>query len=150
MSLGGTPRAAAPAPAANPRGMSRDRRLKRRRLIRPLFDPAAGARRFSVGVLQIRWAVVPREDVGADSPLQVGFAPGRRAATNVGRNRIRRVMRETWRGEQEVLLNRFAARPDETLTVFVLFRGSEASAAEDIRRDLPVAIARLEANLAGA
>jgi ribonuclease P protein component len=128
--------------------MPRDRRLKRRRLIRPLFDAAAGPGRLTTGVIQLRWAVAPRTAVGADSPLQVGFAPGRRTS-KVLRNRVRRVMRETWRAHQAPLLDLFAGRPAETLTVFALFRGREASAAEEIRRDLPRAMADLAAAAAG-
>jgi ribonuclease P protein component len=133
--------------------MPRDGRLKRQRLIRPLFDPAAPgsspgqAGRLSVGIIQVRWAVVPRLATGADTPLQVGFAPGRRSRTKVGRNRVRRVLRETWRTHQAPLLQRFATRPDETLTVFALFRGNEDRAPEEIRRDLPRALARLDEQL---
>jgi ribonuclease P protein component len=125
----------------------RARRLKRRRLIRPLFDrdrPDVG--RVSVGVVQIRYRVVAREALGADAPLQVGFAPGRRARTNVGRTRLRRLMRETFRLHQHGLLALFGGPPD-SLTAMVLFRGREGTAAEDLRRDLPEALRRLEARL---
>lgn len=137
------------APGPRPRGLPRARRLKRRRLIRPLFErdcPEVG--RLAVGVVQVRWRVVPRAAAGADTPLQVGFAPGRSARTKVGRNRVRRVMREAWRLHQGPLLARFAARPAETLTVFVVFRGREAAAAA-VRRDLPEAVRRLDVRLAG-
>jgi ribonuclease P protein component len=137
-----------------PRGhrFPRALRLKRRRLIRPLFErERADAGRASAGVVQLRWRVVPRAEIGADAPLQVGFAPGRRGRTAVGRNRLRRLMRETWRAQHAPLLARFAARPDEALTVFVVFRGRDATAADDLRRDLPAALARLAARLdAGA
>jgi hypothetical protein len=62
---------------------------------------------------------------------------------------VKRLMRDVWRRHQAPLLDRFAARPGETLTVFAVFRGREASAAADLRRDLPAAIARLDARLAG-
>jgi ribonuclease P protein component len=125
----------------------RARRLKRRRLIRPLFEPGrTDVGRVSAGVLLIRYRVVPREDTGTGAPLQVGFAPGRRARTNAGRTRLRRLLRETFRLHQHGLLERFEARPD-SLTAMLIFRGNEATAAEDIRRDLPVALQRLEARL---
>lgn len=124
-------------------------RLKRRRLIRPLFErEAAEVGRVSVGVVQLRYRRVSREATGQDVGLQVGFAPGRRARTKVGRNRLRRLMRETWRLGARPLLEALAARPDAaqaTLTVFVVFRGREATAAPDIRRDLPAALRRLAA-----
>ena len=121
-------------------------RLKRRRLIRPLFSRAEDVGRVSDGVVQIRYRIVPREATGADAPLQIGFAPGRRARTNVGRTHLRRLMRETFRLHQHGLRDLFAARPD-SLTAFVLFRGREATAAEDLRRDLPRALLRLETRL---
>jgi len=125
----------------------RAHRLKRRRLIRPLFE--RGRRdvgRVSVGVVQIRYRVVPREETGTGAPVQFGFAPGRRARTNVGRTRLRRLMRETYRLHQHGLRDLFGARPD-SLTAMVLFRGQEATAAEDLRRDLPQALRRLEDRL---
>ena len=124
----------------------RARRLKRRRLIRPLFERRADVGRVSVGVVQIRYRVVPREETGTAAPLQVGFAPGRRARTAVGRTRLRRLMRETFRLHQHGLLALFEGRPD-SLTAFVLFRGREATAAVDLRRDLPTALRRLESDL---
>jgi hypothetical protein len=57
-------------------------------------------------------------------------------------------MRETWRTNQAPLLDRLAARPDRTLTVFVLFRGGEEGGPEQIRRDLPRALGQLNERLA--
>jgi ribonuclease P protein component len=124
-------------------------RLKRRRLIRPLFArEAEGVGRVSVGVVQLRWRLVPRAHTGTGAPLQAGFAPGRRARTHVGRNRLRRRMREVWRVHHAPLLARMAARPDATLAVFVVFRGREETAGTELPRDLPAAIGRLAARLA--
>lgn len=126
----------------SPLRLSRARRLKRRRLIRPLFDRArADVGRVRAGTVQIVWRLAPRADVGTESTLQAGFAPGRRR-TAVVRNRIRRVLRETFRVHAAPLAARLADRPD-TLTLFVLYRGRDDTAARDIRRDLPDALARL-------
>ena len=154
-----SPAHAAPVPAASaasatrgvPHGerFPRALRLKRRRLIRPLFErEGSGVGRVSAGVVQLRWRVVPRDEAGADIPVQVGFAPGRRARTHVGRNRLRRLMREVWRRHHTPLLARMAARRAETLTVFVVFRGREETAAADLPRDLPAAVARLDRRIA--
>jgi ribonuclease P protein component len=97
-------------------------------------------------VVQVRYRVVPRAATGTGAPLQVGFAPGRRARTNVGRTRLRRLMRETYRLHQHGLLGLFDGRPD-SLTAMILFRGQETTAAGDLRRDLPTALQRLEARL---
>ncbi|MDT0630336.1 ribonuclease P protein component [Rubrivirga litoralis] len=121
----------------------RTRRLKRRRLIRPLFERGrADVGRVREGVVALLYRAVPREALGHDVGLQVGFAPGRRARTNAGRTRLRRLMREAFRQHQGPLLDRFDGRPD-ALTVMVLFRGREATASADLRRDLPRALARL-------
>ncbi len=119
-------------------------RLKRRRLIRPLFDRSKGDVGFiNVGVVQIRYRIVPRTEVGIAAPLQIGFAPGSRTRTKVGRNRVRRVMREAFRHNQYGLVNLFEKQGD-CLTMMVLFRGKEATAGDDIRRDLPEALTQLE------
>lgn len=125
-------------------------RLKRRRLIRPLFDRSQGSvALISSGVVQIRYKVVPRSAVGADVPFQIGFAPGRRTRTKVGRNRVRRVMREVFRLHQHDLANFFRNR-DDCITMMVLFRGKEETAAVDLRRDIPEALKRLEERLSSA
>lgn len=143
-----SPGAPGGAGAPRPLGMPRDRRLKRRRLIRPLFQhDRPGVGRVSEGVIQLRWRLVARAETGSDTPLQVGFAPGRRTRTKVGRNRLRRVMREAWRTSQAPLLELMRTTPGRTLTVFALFRGREAGAEADIRRDVPAAMARLTRRL---
>ena len=121
----------------------RTRRLKRRRLIRPLFERGRDdVGRIREGVVVILYRAVPRAETGHDVGLQVGFAPGRRARTNAGRTRIRRLMREAFRQSQGPVLDHVADRPD-ALTLMVLFRGREETASEDLRRDLPRALARL-------
>ena len=121
----------------------RTRRLKRRRLIRPLFERGRDdVGRIREGVVVILYRAVPRAETGHDVGLQVGFAPGRRARTNAGRTRIRRLMREAFRQSQGPVLDHVADRPD-ALTLMVLFRGREETAFEDLRRDLPRALARL-------
>ncbi len=120
----------------------RSRRLKRRRLIRPLFDRGRDdVGRLRQGTVQVLYRTVPREATGQAVGVQVGFAPGRRS-TNAQRTRIRRLLRETFRLHQAALLAAFAERPD-CLTLMVLYRGREATASEDLRRDLPPALDRL-------
>jgi hypothetical protein len=66
-------------------------RLKRRRLIRSLFDRGReDVQTVAVGCVRLLSRVVGREALGHDVPLQVGFAPGPRAESGVERNRIRR------------------------------------------------------------
>ncbi len=125
-----------------PTAFPRSRRLKRRRLLRPLFDrDRADVERVRAGTVVLLARTVLRAETGHDVGLQVGFAPGRRR-TNALRTRVRRHLRETFRLCQGPLLDRFGDRPD-ALTVMVLFRGRDDAAAEAIRRDLPRALDRL-------
>jgi RNase P protein component len=133
--------------AERPHALPRSRRLKRRRLVRPLFDRARpDVGRVRVGVVHVVYRRAGAEDVGAAVPLQAGFAPSR-TRTKVGRNRVRRALRETFRLHQRALLDALAGHAG-TLTLFVIFRGREATAPADIRRDLPVALARLAGRIA--
>lgn len=118
-------------------------RLKRRRLIRALFD----RRRSDVytkagGCIRILYRVVPRSEVGKDVPVQTGFSAGRKAGTAVTRNRITRIMREVYRVNQTDLIDLFYDR-DETLTMMVLFRGDAGRAEHCIPNDLPRLLERI-------
>ena len=103
-----------------------------------------------MGVVRMVWRMVPREATGLAVPFQVGFAPGRRARTNAGRTTLRRHMRETFRQHQSGLIHAMDAHPDHALTLMVLFRGREDTAAADLRRDLPRALDKLASRLAGS
>lgn len=124
-----------------PNAFPRSRRLKRRRLIRPLFERGRDdVGRVRQGTVMVLYRTVPREATGLEVGVQVGFAPGRRK-TNAVRTRVRRIMRETFRQHQAGLLERFESRED-CLTMMVLYRGRDDGAGA-IRRDLPLALDRL-------
>lgn len=115
-------------------------RLKRRRLIRSLFDRSRDdVETVAVGCVRLLYRVVDRRQTGYDVPLQVGFAPGSRAEAGVERNRIRRLLREVYRVHQYTLVDLFVRRP-EALIVMVLFRGDPEEAERCIERDLPCAM----------
>ena len=119
-------------------------RLKRRRLIRPLFDrDRDDVGTVAVGCVRLLYRTVARAETGCDTPLQIGFAPGRIRGAVV-RNRIRRLLREGYRVRQHILTDCFLPRPD-TLTVMVLFRGRADAASTCIPRDLPRALEQLAA-----
>ena len=131
-----------PADRTRPNAFPRSRRLKRRRLIRPLFERGReDVGRVRRGTAVVLYRAVPRVATGHDVGVQVGFAPGRRS-TNAARARVRRLLRETFRLHQGALLDRWGDRPD-CLTLMVLFRGHERDAAVAIGRDLPAALAAL-------
>ena len=125
----------------------RSHRLKRRRLIRALFDRSrADTDTVAAGCVRLVFRVAAVEEVGVDVPVQVGFAPGR-CPTAVARNRVRRLLRESYRRHQHVLAPLFEERPGAVLTVMALFRG-DPEAPEAIHRDLPRAL-RQAARLLG-
>ncbi len=123
----------------------RSRRLKRQRLIRPLFDRARDdVQEVRAGALVVRYRTVAAE---ADAPpLQIGFATGRHLRTKPVRNRIKRLLREVFRVHQHALVDLFADRPD-TLTLMVLYRGRRAGADATIACELPRLLARVERSL---
>ena len=118
-------------------------RLKRRRLIRSLFDRSRDdVQTVTKGCVRLLYRVVERDALGHDVPLQVGFAPGPRAESGVQRNRIRRLLREVYRVHQYTLVDPFVCRPD-ALIVMILFRGTPDQADTCIERDLPRALQRV-------
>lgn len=124
----------------------REHRLKRRRLIRPLFDRSrSDVATVASGTIRILYRVATVDEVGADVPLQIGFAPGRAARSGVARNRIRRLLREVYRVNQSILIGLFRDRP-AVLTLMVLYR-ADVDSAERIHEDLPLAMQKLRRNL---
>jgi ribonuclease P protein component len=116
-------------------------RLKRRRLIRSLFDRSRDdVKTVALGCVRLLYRVVNREALGHDVPLQVGFAPGRRVESGVERNRVRRLLREVYRVHQHTLVDLFVCDPRRALIVMILFRGDPAQADECIERNLPRAM----------
>ncbi|MEM1041035.1 MAG: ribonuclease P protein component [Bacteroidota bacterium] len=128
--------------------LPRAARLKRQRLIRPLFDRRRkDVHAVRVGTLLVRYRLAAPEDVSFAVPLQVGFATGRHLGSKPTRNRIKRLLRESFRLHQQTLADAFADRP-ETLTLMVLYRGRTEGASAAIRRDLPEALYRIAADFA--
>lgn len=125
--------------------------LKQRRLIRSLFERGrADVGSTAYGGIRLLYRVVPRSDVQANVPVQVGFAPGRRARRAVERNRIKRIMREVYRREHHALIDLFAVSGD-TLILMILFRGDPqkqmATLAGDVQEALHRLVRRLEKTL---
>ncbi len=111
----------------------RSMRLKRRRLIIPLFERSGSSTRsLTVGRIRILYRFVFRSLTGTDSPIQVGFAPSR-CRNAVQRNQHKRQIRETWRRHQH-LIQCHSFPPTKTLTMMVVARGSERF--HDLSHDL--------------
>lgn len=128
------------------RRLPRAFRLKRKSLIRPLFqrgrDDVGSITRGSIRLL---FRVVPRGSLRENIPVQIGFAPGRLPSAVV-RNRVKRHLREVYRVHQQDLVDLFCDM-DESLTMMIVYRGNGTDAAERIRADLPEALAELCARL---
>lgn len=121
----------------------RAHRLKRQRLIRPLFArDRADVRTLRVGPIAVRYRLAEPAEVGQKVPVQVAFAVSRGIGSKPARNRIRRVMREVYRVRQHGLVDLFASRP-EVLTLVVLYRGRREGAEPAVRRALPEALDRV-------
>jgi ribonuclease P protein component len=134
------------SPASNQR-FPRQRRLKRQRLIRPLFKrDRADVRQLRSGPVVIRYRLVTPASVGVDTSLQTAFAVGRAIGDRPARNRVKRIMRETFRLHQEDLVQSMSNRP-EVLTMMILFRGRFEGASRAIRSALPEAMSHLLAQL---
>ena len=123
-------------------------RLKRRRLIRALFDrERTDVASVAAGSVRLVYRFASLEEVGQAVPVQFGFAVGRRTGGAVTRNRIKRLLRETVRVHRHLLTEPLAGRPD-TLTVMILFRGNAERAGQDVQEDMLRALRHLAKRLA--
>jgi ribonuclease P protein component len=126
-----------PVPASFPLA----RRLKRKRLIEPLFDRKdPESRSVSSGSIRILYRFVSSERV--EAPFQVGVAVGRSRGNAPRRNRIKRVLRDALRHDQP-RLEQISRLGGNALTAMVLFQGRDETAAR-IRSDLEHALEKLK------
>ena len=93
-------------------------RLKLRKQIETLFQTGEA---FSVFPLRIVYRIIPLTDASA-SPVQVGFSiPKKRIKKAVGRNKVRRVLKEAWRLQKHPL---YQAMPEgKQLHCFLIYSG---------------------------
>lgn len=93
-------------------------RLKLRKQIETLFQTGEA---FSVFPLRIVYRLIPLSDAAA-SPVQVGFSiPKKRIKKAVGRNRVRRLLKEAWRLQKHPL---YLAIPEgQQLHCFLIYTG---------------------------
>ncbi len=124
----------------------RTHRLKRKRLIEPLFNrDEPNTNTVSVGCIRILYRFADPASVEVLTPLQVGFAVRRTAGRAVVRNRTKRILREVFRTNNERLLDQLADRED-VLTVMVVVRHLPDE--EDVlRHDLIASLRSLEQEL---
>ncbi len=143
-----TPAAASePDPARRSRpSVPRSSRLKRRRLIRPLFDrDRPDVHSHFSGCLRAAYRFVDGNPSDPDTRLQVGFFVGRRIGGAVVRNRVRRRLREAYRRRHPELARTLSARND-LMTLAIIFRGGADTEWTSIVRDTDAIVDRLLAD----
>lgn len=93
-------------------------RLKLRKQIETLFQAGEA---FSVFPLRVVYRLVPATPASA-SPVQVGFSiPKKRIRKAVGRNKVRRLLKEAWRLQKHAL---YEAIPENLqLHCFLIYTG---------------------------
>jgi len=124
-------------------GLPRRARLKRRRLIRPLFDRTrSDVGTIATGTIRLLYREVSRTETGGQEPVQTGFAVGR-VRSAVRRNALRRTLREVFRIHQHVLPAAIVPAT-RTVTLMILFRGGSR---RHIVADLPQALQQLACRL---
>lgn len=129
--------------------LNRSHRLKRRRLIRPLFDRSrSDVHGASVGCVRVMYRHVAADDLPRGVPIQAGFAVARGTGSAVVRNRIRRIMREAYRTGVGPLVD-VVGTGGLRLTALFMFRGQASLAPDCIPRDLPHLLNLVAHRLAG-
>jgi len=104
-------------------------RLKLRKQIETLFQTGEA---FSVFPLRIVYRLLPLPDA-SDSPVQVGFSiPKKRIKKAVGRNRVRRLLKEAWRLQKHALYQ--AIPPDMQLHCFLIYTGEPLLTFEEAKK----------------
>ena len=132
-----TPAAASSADRGPERRLTlpRSHRLKRRRLIRALFDRDRDDVQFvASGSLRALYRLAQPSEVGAATTIQVGVFVGRRVGGAVQRNRMRRRIREAYRRRHPDMVSRLEGRTD-TLTLGLVFRGEPGIGWQQIVQD---------------
>ncbi len=98
--------------------LGKNKRLKSRKLIGYLFEKGQ-----SFSIYPLRVVYITNE--AADAPLQAGFTvSGKKFKRAVDRNRIKRLMRESYRLQQHPLLNQLE-KAGKRLALFFLYTGKE-------------------------
>lgn len=120
-------------------------RLKLRKQIETLF---LSGKAFSVFPLRVIYLRIPR-GTGEESPVRMGFSiPKKRIKKAVGRNRIRRLLKEAWRLQKHALYQ--AIPEDQQLHCFFVFTGNEKFNFTDAETAVRKATQKLETAISKA
>jgi len=117
--------------------LKRSERLKSRKTIAALFASGQGV---SVGQVRALSLLAPHPEGG----VQVGFsAPARQFRQAVQRNRVKRLMREAWRLQQEPLRAHFEGG-SERLNIFLIYRGGVVPDQASVMSQVAAVIQKLQ------
>ena len=124
-------------------------RVTKRKVIEELF---AAGRTFSIYPLRLFYLVKEAPGLtGADgdfAPLQFGVGVSKRHFKKaVDRNRVKRLLKETYRVQKETLLSAVQEK-NISLRVFVIFTGKDLPVFEGLKGKVAEALVRLEKEVA--
>lgn len=119
--------------------LGKNERLKSRKQIEQLFK---SGQRFISAPFRVFYLFQPVAG-NISSPLQAGFgASSRNFKTAVARNRIKRLTREAWRLQKNILQDRLAEQ-NRKLNVFFIYTGKELPVYEDVYKSVNTALVKL-------
>lgn len=112
-------------------------RLKLRKQIETLFREGEA---FSVFPLRLIYLMVPATE--APSPVRIGFSiPKKRIKKAVGRNRIKRLLREAWRLQKHAVYRQIPE--GSQLHLFIIYSGADTLSFDEAQRAIQKSMSRL-------
>jgi ribonuclease P protein component len=120
--------------------LGKTERLKSRKAIEQLFEKGQA---FSLFPLRVIYMLEKKEEEKKEDLLQCGFSvSAKRFKKATDRNRIKRVLRETWRLQKKELQAAIAEQ-NMQLNVFLIYTGNELPQYEKLITKTAAAIKRL-------
>lgn len=120
--------------------LGKNERLKSRKQIEQLFK---SGQRFVCPPFRIFYSFLTGQNSSDISPLQAGFgASSRNFKTAVDRNRIKRLAREGYRLQKNILHDKLKEQ-NRKLNVFFIYTGKELPVYTDVYNSINIALARL-------
>lgn len=120
--------------------LGKKERLKSRKQIELLFK---SGQRFVVPSFRVFYSFQPGVGKAVNESLQAGFsASSRNFKTAVGRNRVKRLMREAYRLQKNLLRDQLQEQKRK-LNVFFIYTGKELPGYDEVYTSIKLALARL-------